>query len=196
MKALVFQERKSIPHRSTLIITQQKRRPLQFSPGLGQKWTIRRNVSEQASTLCHSGELQQKNKKAISIISTRTVAVALLFFVCVYVYSSIRRGGMYPSLLFIYLHSYSAQGTQCAFAAQLFIYIRRRLPPPPRQINLMFRGEAPPQLPAGPTVPTCRVHLGWANQGVTLLLLVQKLYFFFLQSPLRRCSVLKLDANY
>lgn len=60
----------------------------------------------------------------------------------------------YHSLLFIYLHLYSHQGTQCAFATQLLIYIRRRLPP--RQINLMFRGEARKALAVDEITASCQ----------------------------------------
>ena len=88
----------------------------------------------------------------------------------------------YHSLLFIYLHSYSAQGTQCAFETQLFIYIKLRLPP--CQINLMFRGEAPEAPPPDGAAASCGVHVDWANHGVRHSLLLLLLFFLFYRTSI------------
>lgn len=157
MKASFSARENPFQHRGTFwkvgtsfFFFEQQKRPLQFSPGLGYKWTLERFLIIPAGLfhafVTHASVATAKTKKQFrsqALHNAPKVAAPLLQLGS----SSehVRSGGCtlskYHSLLFIYLHSYSAQGTQCAFETQLFIYIRRRLPP--CQINLMFRGEAP-----------------------------------------------------
>lgn len=144
-------------------------------------------------------------KKAIWIISTPqqcSFFYLVEWWVCfmsMYVFTGRIIPLKYYSLLFIYLHSYSAQGTQCAFATQLFIYIRwwllpkliwclRQSPKAPSPDKIIFSCQ--------PILPDLQSsYLTRANQCVVHNLL-RNVIVGFPQRPLSHCFVLMFGANY